>query len=51
MRPFDELMALFKRATNIKVTLGMRSAAGYLRNRNIDFQAAHLALLGVAPRY
>lgn len=38
------------RARSIAKSLGMRSAAGYLRNQKVDFAEAHFILLGRAPR-
>lgn len=38
-------MSLYKRAKQIQRTLGTRSAAGYLRNRNVSFSIAHWYLL------
>lgn len=51
MYPFDELVRIFNRAQALTRSLGMRCAAGYLRNRNITFEAAHMALLGRVPRF
>lgn len=48
------LSDLFKftlRAVSIRDTLGMRPAAGYLRNRGVPFEQAHLILLGRKPRF
>jgi hypothetical protein len=39
-----------RRARAIKKTLGIRRAAGYLRNQNVEFEQAHIALLGYPPR-
>lgn len=44
MRSFNELTRVFKRALNLKQTLGVRCAAGYLRNQNIPLNAALLNL-------
>ena len=44
------LATFLKRARHIRRTLGMRSAAGFMRNNGMEFEAAHLALLGYAPR-
>lgn len=38
------------RAKYIARTLGVRAAAGYLRNRRVDFAEAHFILLGTKPR-
>jgi len=38
------------RARTIKRSLGVRVAAGYLRNQRVDFAEAHFLLLGTAPR-
>jgi hypothetical protein len=39
------------RARCLTKNLGMRVAAGFLRNREVSFEDAHLALLGRAPRF
>ena len=50
MRSFDELTRVFKRALNLKRTLGVRCAAGYLRNQRVPLNAA-LLNLGFPVRY
>ncbi|WP_153283214.1 hypothetical protein [Variovorax paradoxus] len=42
--------ALIQRMHSIRKSLGLRAAAGYLRNRQVDFAEAHYLLLGSAPR-
>lgn len=41
---------IVKRASIIKKSLGIRVAAGYLRNNRVTFDEAHYLLLGTAPR-
>jgi len=42
--------ALIQRMQHIRKSMGLRAAAGYLRNRKVDFAEAHFLLLGTAPR-
>ena len=39
------------RARNLTRNLGMRVAAGFLRNRQVSFDDAHMILLGRPPRF
>lgn len=41
------MTALCSSARNIRATLGMRAAAGYLRKRGVNLDTAVLWLLGV----
>ena len=41
---------IVKRADSIARSLGIRCAAGYLRNQQVSFEEAHYLLLGIAPR-
>lgn len=41
---------LLRRALMIARNLGTRSAAGFLRNRDVTFEEAHFMLLGYGPR-
>lgn len=45
-----DISKLANRARAIARTLGFRSAAGFLRNREIKFEDAHWLLFGYAPR-
>ena len=40
----------FSRAKHLVKTLGVRCAAGYLRNRGVSLEAALYVLLGTTPR-
>lgn len=42
---------MIHRARCLTRNLGMRAAAGFLRNRDVSFEDAHLALLGRRPRF
>ena len=44
------MAALVYRAHHIRKTLGLRSAAGFLRNREVTFAEAYFVLLGRVPR-
>lgn len=46
----SRLEILKKRARFMSRTLGMRCAAGFLRNRDIPFEDAYEILLGRKPR-
>lgn len=41
---------IVQRAHVIQKSLGVRVAAGYLRNKQVQFAEAHYLLLGTAPR-
>jgi len=41
---------IVRKAKQMQRTLGIRYAAGYLRNREVSFEQAHLVLLGTMPR-
>jgi hypothetical protein len=43
-------LKIFIRAQSIAQTIGVRAAAGYLRNRDVSFEAALWLLAGAAPR-
>lgn len=43
-------MAVLKRALHLKKTLGVRCAAGFLRNRGTSFEAALFLLVRAEPR-
>lgn len=47
---YTAMQALKKKAENIRKTLGMRQAAGFLRNLGLPFEVAHEIILGYAPR-
>lgn len=42
---------MIHRARCLTRNLGMRVAAGFLRNREVTFEDAHMILLGRAPRF
>jgi hypothetical protein len=46
----SQVQRLVRRAKQIQRTLGVRYAAGFLRNRQVPFEEAHLLLLGRFPR-
>ena len=46
----SRLEILKARARFLMSTLGVRCAAGFLRNRQIPFEDAHEILLGTKPR-
>jgi hypothetical protein len=48
--PSRSLIQLLKRAINLKKSLGVRCAAGYLRNREVQFDVAYFAMFGRLPR-
>lgn len=39
-----------KKARDLVRSLGYKSAAGYLRNRDVDFATAYQVIFGRAPR-
>ena len=41
---------LIYRAHNIRKSLGVRCAAGYLRNRGVSFEQAYRTIFGREPR-
>jgi hypothetical protein len=47
----SQLTKIIKKALAIQKSLGTRTAAGYLRNRQATFEEAHQILLGRAPRF
>lgn len=52
LRPLisTQVQRIVRKAKQMQRTLGVRSAAGYLRNREVSFDQAHLVLLGRLPR-
>jgi hypothetical protein len=47
----SEFFKISRRAYQIHRSLGMRCAAGFMRNRGVPFEEAHIALLGRTPRF
>lgn len=46
MSKANKMVADFRKARNIKKTLGMRAAAGFMRNRGYSVEACVFILLG-----
>lgn len=44
------LQALKEKVENIRKTLGLQRAAGFLRRRGVTFAEAHELILGFSPR-
>lgn len=46
----SQVQKIVRKAKQLQRTLGVRSAAGYLRNREVSFDEAYLVLFGRMPR-
>jgi hypothetical protein len=44
------MQRVVRKAKQMQRTIGVRYAAGYLRNRAVTFEDAHLVLFGRLPR-
>jgi len=50
LQAFVDRVRFLKKSVVLKRQLGVRCAAGYLRNRDVPFEIAHQVLLGYPPR-
>lgn len=46
----DAARKIVRKSKQLQRTLGVRSAAGYLRNQGVSFDQAHIVLLGRVAR-